>query len=75
MPILEFKQNLLNLLSNEKDKRRNDRYYLKGFEAPEFDEEGNKIEDLEIENDAEDFDRAAHEIDMTNKSLKMSKNF
>jgi hypothetical protein len=47
----------LNLLSNEKDKRRNDRYYLKGFKAPEVDEEGNKVEDLEIENDPEDFDR------------------
>lgn len=70
MPVLEFKQNLLNLLSNEKDKRRNDRYYLKGFKAPEFDEEGNKIEDLEIENDAEDFDRAAYEIDMTSKVFK-----
>ena len=52
------------------DKRRNDRYYLKGFKAPEFDEEGNKIEDGEIENDAEDFDRAAHEIDMTSKVFK-----
>lgn len=48
---------MLNLLSNEKDKRRNDRYYLKGFKPPEFDEEGNKIEDAEIENDPEDFDR------------------
>lgn len=61
---------MLNLLLNEKNKRRNDRYYLKGFRPPELDEEGNKIENVEIENDPEEFDRQAHEIEMTKNIFK-----
>jgi hypothetical protein len=62
LPTLEFKSALLALLRAAKERRRTERAFLRGFKAPEFDEEGNRVEDAEIENEGEDYDRTSIEI-------------
>lgn len=36
IPILNFKENLLQQLQNEKNKRKSERYYNKGFKPVEY---------------------------------------
>jgi hypothetical protein len=48
IPILSMKETLLQQLENEKNKRKTERYYNKGFKPPQFDEEGKQIEDPEL---------------------------
>lgn len=45
IPILNFKETLLQQLQNEKNKRKSERYFNRGFRPPEFDEDGQQIED------------------------------
>lgn len=60
IPILTLKETLLQQLQNQKNKRKTERYYNKGFKKPEFDEEGKQIEDPELLEEAADFDRKAN---------------
>lgn len=62
---MDFKSNLVNHIQNEKEKRKQERIFLKGFKPPELDEEGNIIEDAEIKEEAADFDKRAEEIKIT----------
>ena len=64
IPILSMKDTLLQQLQNEKNKRKTERYYGKGFKKPEFDEDGKQVEDPELLEEAADFDRKNHEIDV-----------
>lgn len=57
-------------LDNEKQKRRQDRLFNKGFKPQAVDEEGKVVEDPEINDDPAEFDRKAHEIDMTKHIFK-----
>jgi len=69
LPVVDLKRNLLNLLQSEKEKRRLDRYFLRGFKAIEK-EEGNdnaEVVDAELDNEDETFNREEHEIAMTKK--------
>ncbi|EGR31735.1 hypothetical protein IMG5_103090 [Ichthyophthirius multifiliis] len=62
IPVMDLKQNLINHILNEKEKRRQDRVFQKGFKPQEKDEEGNIIEDPEIKEEAADFDKRIEEI-------------
>lgn len=42
----------------------------RGFKAPEFDDEGQEVEDAEILEEKEDFDRQKHEVEMLSEVLK-----
>jgi len=61
---LELKKCFLKVLAQEKLKRKNERKLNKGFKAPELNEEGEVIEDPEILEEAADFDKKKHEIEM-----------
>lgn len=52
------------MLAQEKLKRKNERKLNKGFKAPEMNEEGEIQEDPEILEEAADFDKKKHEIEM-----------
>ena len=43
IPILNLKDSLVQNLENEKNKRKTERYYGKGFKIPEFDENGVQV--------------------------------
>lgn len=59
---------ITNLETHKKNRQQN-RYFNKGFKAPEFDEEGKEIIDPEILEEAAEFDRKQHEIDVVNQIL------
>ena len=59
IPIINLKDTLIQQLENEKNKRKTERYYGKGFKVPEFDEEGKQLEDPELNDEGADFDKAA----------------
>lgn len=61
LPILDLKRNLLDLVWNEREKRKTERRLNKGFKPTELDENGNEIEDAELNVEGEDFDRPVHE--------------
>lgn len=67
IPILNYKETLIQQLQNEKNKRKSERYYNKGFKVPEYNEEGQIIEDPELNEEAADFDRAALETEVVKK--------
>lgn len=45
-------------------KRKRERKLNKGFKPREVDEEGKEIEDAEVAEEAQDFDRKKHEVEM-----------
>lgn len=67
IPVFEFKKNLLSHIANDKDIRRQERLYERGFKPQEFDEEGKPIEDPQIEEESPDFDKRAKEIQITKR--------
>ena len=69
IPILKLKENLLRNLEVHKKNRQQERFFMKGFKAPEFDEEGKEILDPEVQDDPQDFDRKLHEVDVINGIL------
>ena len=54
----------MNLVKDKKAARKKQRILDRGFKPEEKDEEGNIIEDAEIAEEKEDFDRQKHEIEM-----------
>lgn len=62
IPIMHMQDTLISHIANEKIRRRTERYYNKGFKIPEYDEEGKKVEDPELNDDGADFDRKANEV-------------
>eukprot|EP00828_Plagiopyla_frontata_P023696 TRINITY_DN3029_c0_g1_i10.p1 TRINITY_DN3029_c0_g1~~TRINITY_DN3029_c0_g1_i10.p1 ORF type:complete len:1472 (-),score=263.93 TRINITY_DN3029_c0_g1_i10:1139-5554(-) len=62
--VMRLKEELLELLENEKEKRKRERKLNKGFKPKELDEEGKEIEDQEILEENAEFDRRKHEIEM-----------
>eukprot|EP00825_Cyclidium_porcatum_P011085 TRINITY_DN1566_c0_g1_i6.p1 TRINITY_DN1566_c0_g1~~TRINITY_DN1566_c0_g1_i6.p1 ORF type:complete len:1401 (+),score=376.97 TRINITY_DN1566_c0_g1_i6:144-4346(+) len=70
IPVLDLKTNLLQQLDNEKQKRKQDRIFNKGFKPQVLDEEGKVVEDPEINEEAQDFDRKVHEIEMAKYIFK-----
>ncbi|KAL4506760.1 hypothetical protein ABPG72_001181 [Tetrahymena utriculariae] len=62
IPVFDLKKNLLAHILNEKEKRKQDRLFNRGFKPIELDEEGRPIEDQEINEEAQDFDKKAHEM-------------
>lgn len=67
IPILNLKETLLQHLEGEKNKRKTERYYRRGFKKPEFDEEGKVIEDEELNAESPEFDKRANEIEVARK--------
>ena len=64
LPIFKLKENFLNLIKEKKTARKKQRILDRGFKPEEKDEEGNIIEDAEIAEEKEDFDKQKHEIEM-----------
>ena len=62
--MLGLRDNLLDLVHNEREKRKTERKLARGFKIPEFDENQQEIEDAELLNEGENFDRAQHELEM-----------
>ena len=67
LPVFRMKENFLQLIREQKMKRKEQRILDRGFKPEEKDEDGNVVEDAEIMEDKEDFDRQKHEIEMFNK--------
>jgi len=68
IPIFDFRNNYINFLKNERDKRKLERVWNKGFKAPEEGENFVHPEnDPELDEEAGDFDKAIGEIDAVKK--------
>lgn len=67
IPLFELKKNFLSLLENEREKRKNERIFARGFKPRTEEEEG--AVDAEIMEENAEFDRRAHEIEMLKTML------
>lgn len=70
MPVLRLKDNLVYNLEVHRKNRMQERYFLRGFKAPELDEEGNAMPDAEINEESAEFDKKQHEVEVVNQILK-----
>jgi hypothetical protein len=57
LPIFKMKDNFLKLIKEQKLSRKQQRLLDRGFKPEEKDEEGNVVEDNEIGEEKEDFDK------------------
>lgn len=62
--VFDFQKNILQALQQEKEKRKRNRYLLRGFKPKEVDEDGNEIEDQELNEENENFDIKIHEAEV-----------
>jgi adenylate/nucleoside-diphosphate kinase len=70
LPIVNLKGDFLKVTEEEKEDRRLDRYYRKGFVEPKYDEDtGAELADEELLEEDEEFDKEKNEIAIMRKIL------
>jgi adenylate/nucleoside-diphosphate kinase len=75
IPILDLKQTFLDRLAEEKQKRLMERFYRRGFKAPEFLDEDEELklpapeEDADLQEEDPEFDREKHEREIMKEVL------
>lgn len=67
--IFDLKEEMLYQLNQNKSQRKQARILSRGFKPKEINEEGQEIEDAEINEESQDFDKKVHEISVLTSLL------